>query len=198
VAEARLSPGTPLPLLSVHLSKSIIRATAAAAEGLEALPPARKERLWPLMSEHIPEPLFHKYATRLAQREAIHSSPRPDRHSTPLPSLSPVLTAHSPHHSPPTPQGVQVSLRSLPNHPTHQPTRSVLHSHPVLVLPASPHAYLLLPQVPYLPHSSLSHDTCRPRPPPRPSLVLPEVSHLGFSRLPHGVPGGAQLGRLHP
>jgi len=69
VAESRLNPSISLPELSVHLSHSIIRATHAAAIALESLSPDRKERLWPLMSEHVPAPLFHKYSTRLAERE---------------------------------------------------------------------------------------------------------------------------------
>jgi len=68
VAESRLNPSISLPELSVHLSHSIIRATHAAAIALESLSPDRKERLWPLMSEHVPAPLFHKYSTRLAER----------------------------------------------------------------------------------------------------------------------------------
>ncbi len=50
------------------MSLAILRVTDAAAEALETLPLERKARLWPLMREHLPKPLFSGYSTRLAER----------------------------------------------------------------------------------------------------------------------------------
>lgn len=67
MAESRLRPHVPLPKLSEQLSLAILRVTNAAADALESLEPERKERLWPLMREHLPAPLFDAYSTRIAE-----------------------------------------------------------------------------------------------------------------------------------
>ena len=66
-AEARRQPDTPMPRLSERISFAILRATDATALQLGNLPEEVRLRLWSLTSEHLPRPLFDKYASRLPE-----------------------------------------------------------------------------------------------------------------------------------